>query len=134
MKEIIKNILKTTNKNSAPTEQLYFELQEKIDFEIDNDYLEFIKEHNGAEGFLNENSFIQLWAIEDILALNPYYEDVKECENLFFFGSNGSNTGFAFNKIDGIIVSINFLDILDREPDFISKTFESFLVVMQSIQ
>ena len=75
-----------------------------------------------------------MWALEDILALNPYYEDVKECENLFFFGSNGSNTGFAFNKIDGIIVSINFLDILDREPDFISKTFESFLVVMQSIQ
>lgn len=103
-------------------------MQRKIDFAIDLDYLDFIKKHDGSEGFLNENTFIQFWNIDDLIALNPYYEDVEKCGKLFFFGTDGSNLGFAFSKLDSTIVSIDFLEILDKDPDFVSKTFISFLI------
>ena len=39
--------------------------------------------NNGAEGPINSN-YIILWSIEDLLSLNPYYEGVEECDNIFF--------------------------------------------------
>lgn len=98
-----------------------------IDFNIDKEFFELYKIFNGAEGFLNQVNFLILWKISDIVALNPYYEDSIECENLFFFGTNGSNYGYAFDKNKSTIVGIDFLEIYDHQPILISNTFLEFL-------
>jgi hypothetical protein len=91
MKDSINLCIQNLNTNSAPTDMAYLSLSKKIDFEIDDDYLDFIKRFNGAEGFLGQDSFVLFWNIDDLLALNPYYEDNEESEKLFFFGTDGSN-------------------------------------------
>ena len=109
-KEIEKE-MEQLNKNEAPDSIVYSALLQKINFNIDKGFIEFIKNHNGAEGNISENSYLILWNIEQLISLNPYYEDNKECEELFFFGTDGSNLGYAFDKKSGEVVSIDFLDI-----------------------
>ena len=115
------------NFNLEPDEAKYKVFLNSIDFKIDKDFIEFYKNHNGAEGYLNSGSYINLWNIDDMLALNPYYDYVEKCENIYFFGTNGSNLGLAFDKKSGGIISIDFLEISIVEPNFISNKFIDFI-------
>lgn len=126
----LKEILSKLNKNDEPSDMVYSSFLKKIDFDIDKDFVEFVKSYNGAEGVISENDYIILWNIDDIISLNPYYEGVKECEELFFIGTNGSNLGYAFDKKSGKIVSIDFLDISKDQPYVIADTFLSFLNIL----
>lgn len=120
------DFLEKLNKNTSPNEDELNTLLMKIDFSIDKDYLLFINRYNGAEGFISKENYVLLWNIQDLIALNPYYEDEPQCNNYFFFGSNGSNLGYAFDKIKGGIISIDFLEIGSVEPFFIAKSFGAF--------
>ncbi len=128
MKKVIENLISQLDKNLPPIESSYLSLINKIDFKIDEDFVLFMREFNGAEGFLNNDSFILIWNIDDIIALNPYFLDVKACVSLFFFGSDGSNLGYAFDKKNGTVVAIDFLEIMEKEPEIVGENFESFLL------
>ena len=112
---------------AAPIEADYERFLVKIDFEIDKEFLEWTRTYGEAAGFVSPDRFLQFWSIDDMVVLNPYYEDIKECESLFFFASNGSNLGYAFDKTNGKIVSIDFLDIGDVEPTASGESFTDFL-------
>ncbi|MEO4004175.1 SMI1/KNR4 family protein [Flavobacterium sp. CAU 1735] len=127
MKKNIEKEIELLNKNDAPDNAIYSALLKKIDFEIDKDFLEFIKMYDGAEGNIGNNNYISFWNTEQLITLNPYYEYNKDCEELFFFGTDGSNLGYAFEKKNGQIISIDFLDISQIQPDVIADTFELFL-------
>jgi len=127
MKENIDNLISRLNRNDAPTERDYTNFLQKIDFVIDSGFKDFIRSYDGAEGEINGEDFIILWNIEDLLALNPYYKGIDECKNLFFFGTDGSNLGFAFDKKTGFVVSIDFLEIAQKEPNKMASSFGEFL-------
>ncbi len=127
MKKDIEKNIRLLDKNDAPCEKNYSNLLAKIDFNIDRDYLDFIKMCNGAEGFIGKNNYVLLWKAEQLIELNPYYEDNKETEELFFFGTDGSNLGYAFDKKSKKIISIDFLDISQVQPNVIADSFEAFL-------
>ena len=114
-------------KNDVPDKDSFHALLKKDDFGIDIDYLEFIKKHNGAEGFLSNDNYILLWNVQDLIALNPYYKDEPKCTNYFFFGSDGSNLGFAFDKKNKNIIAIDFIEIGITEPEFIATSFKLFI-------
>ncbi len=114
-------------KNEIPSNSLYEKLLKKIDFNIDKEYLNFISKHNGAEGDVGTEQYLSLWDIENILACNPYYEDVEECLNLFFFGTDGSNYGYAFDKTTEKVVGIDFLEIGNSAPRILGDSFKDFL-------
>jgi hypothetical protein len=67
------------------------------------------------------------------LSLNPYYEGVEECDNIFFFGSDGSNYGFGFLRNSGEVVGIDFLVISHKKPVPIAVSFELFLMQLNGI-
>ena len=127
MKNTIDFYIGNLNKNTSPDDSDYEELIIKIDFKIDNDFLQLIKLFNGLSGPLG-SSYVLIWKIQEMIKLNPYYDFIEECSNLFFFGSNGSSLGYAFYKANGSIVSIEFLDIGIEKPVLIAKSFEDFLV------
>lgn len=108
MKKIIEDIIAKLDKNPPPGESAYLYFMNKIDFKADEDFILFIKEYNGAEGFLNEDTFVLFWNIDDIIALNPYYVEIQDCDSLFFFGNNGSNLGYAFDIKKEILLQLIF--------------------------
>ena len=126
----LRELISELNKNEPPDESAYSLFVESLDFVIDKDYASFLEDCNGAEGILGKSNYIVFWCIEDLVSLNPYYEDIKECEELFFFGSDGSNLGYAFKKSNGGIVSIDFLDISQVEAEYLSDNFFSFICLL----
>ncbi len=114
------------SKNSSPTEEEHQRLVNKINFPIDNDYLDLMKNHNGAEGFVNSEIFIMLWRIEDLIAINRKCESLPEQDNYFFFGSDGSNLRYAFDKSDGSIISIDSYELGEVEPKNFGNSFKVF--------
>lgn len=113
--------------NNAPQRADVEVFMNSLDFNVDPDLIEFITQCDGAEGFVSDDSFVQIWRLEDVLSLNPYYEDIEECKDLFFFGSDGSNLGFAVDKHSGNFVAIDFLDIGMKPPQTLGSSFRDFL-------
>ena len=130
MKKNIKHYLSYLTKRSSPNEIEFSSLLNKIDFNIDEEYVNFIKIYNGGEGCFENGKCVLFWQIRDIINLNPYYKFIKECENLFFIGSDGSSLGYAFNKQNEKIVSIDLLDIGVESPVQIANSFEKFLAYL----
>ena len=128
MKQIIHTTLNLLNKNIVPAHENIKLLLDTIDFTLDEDYLDFMIETNGAYGNISEEQYLILWKIEEVIMSNPYYNDIEECKNLFFVGSNGGNLGYAFLKANGKMTSIDFLDIGERDPEIIADSFSDFLV------
>lgn len=90
--------------------------------------MDFIQTYNGCDGFFDNDRYIGLWKIKDVIKLNPYYNFIKESEFLFFIGSDGSSLGYAFDKLKhSEIVSIDFLDIGVEIPTKVADSFENFL-------
>ncbi|HLK30773.1 MAG TPA: SMI1/KNR4 family protein [Puia sp.] len=123
----INSFLGRINKNSPPSETVFSALLEKIDFTIDKTFLHFMKNYNGASGCIDGGKCFNIWQIEDILKLNPYYDFIEQSKSLFFFGSNGSSFGYAFNKLDSSIIGIEYLDIGTIDPEIIASSFDAFL-------
>lgn len=74
------------------------------------DYLQFLRRHNGGEGFVGEGYLI-LWKAEELDAFNREYEVNDYAPGLFLFGSNGGGEGFAFDTryADMPIVRVPFI-------------------------
>jgi len=124
--KIIK-LLEDSNEQNKPDESLIQALLEKIDFPIDPDYWNFIENHDGGQLFFDNNEYLGLWTVEEVIQLNPYFEGDPEMDNYFFFGSDGSNTGYAFDKRNGGVVSIDYIEWGEVEPKNIGDSFKSFI-------
>lgn len=125
MNQAILDIIKPLDKEPTPDDALYQLLLEKIDFDIDPDFLAFIKLHDGAIGFTTSGEYLDLWSIENILKLNPYYDEFEESNSYFFFGSNGSISGYAFDKGNGNVLSVDFIGFY---TEIKGRNFKEFLV------
>ncbi|GAA3919795.1 hypothetical protein GO495_00035 [Chitinophaga oryziterrae] len=126
----IDELLKKLNKKAKAEDSLITNLINKMDFNIDPDYLDFLKSYDGAEGFVGEDSYILFWSVQEIINLNPYYEeDVDDgySKGFFFFGSNGSDTGYGIRKSDGAFIEVPFIDMSEEDTTELGKNFAEFL-------
>jgi len=120
-----------------PTEESeYYQLITKIDFDIDTNYLSFIKKYNRTYGFIN-GTYLHLWAIKDLISLNPYYDESVDdgySLGLFFIGSDVGDIGYSIRKRDGMFVEIAFLDIgTDVSEKESGRNFDEFIAYISDI-
>ncbi len=64
--------------------------------ELPNNYVDFLREANGGEGFIGKEYLI-LWRIEELELFNREYEVERYAPGIFLFGSNGSGEAFGFD-------------------------------------
>jgi hypothetical protein len=126
MNNTIEKYLIRVEKNDRTDYAEFHEFINKLDFNVDSDFVMFLKNNNGASGFIG-NNFISFWKLNELLILNPYYDYIDECNDFFFFATDGSNFGYAFEKKTGFVVGIDFLDISFEKPLYISDNFLNFL-------
>ena len=70
--------------------------QSRLKFRLPPDYVQFLEQMNGGEGFIGQN-YLMAWPIEDLIQNNKDNE-VEECApGLFLFGSSGGGEAFAFD-------------------------------------
>lgn len=127
MNELLKIQMQRMRCGPPPRENEVNRLLSKLDFDPDGDFIVWIQSCSEAAGFISSEEYIQFWNVDDLIALNPYYDDINEAKELFFFGSDGSNLGYAFDKNNGNVVAIDFLDIGDSEPAHVAHSFLEFM-------
>ena len=127
MNEFLQTQMQKLGCGQPPSRNEYYKLISEIDFPIDSTFLEWIEVCSQAEGPMSSRTYIQFWKIDDILTLNPYYKDLEAANRLFFFGSDGSSLGYAFDKENGNVVAIDFIDIGIADPVILGGSFVEFM-------
>jgi hypothetical protein len=101
--------------------------QSHLKFRLPADYVQFLGQMNGGEGFVGKN-YLRAWPVEDLIQNNQDYHVDESAPGLFLFGSNGGGEAFAFDTRSAAppIVAVPF--ILDLEDAIvIASDFNSFL-------
>lgn len=119
-------LLENIELNSPPSTLEIENFLNKFDFSIDPDYLEFLRVHDGGEGFLTNNNFISLWTVSDLLDMNPYYDHDHFCDNVIILGSNGSDIAYGMTKIDHTYFYAPYIG-MSEEVKYLGNSFWTFL-------
>ena len=92
---------------------------------LTEEYFLFIKEMNGIEGFVGEDSYIMVYSLERLQSLNDGYEIQKNLPNMFMFASNDLD-GYVYQIETKKIYKIDLIG-LDLDPVvYISDTLVGF--------
>lgn len=74
------------------------------------DHQQFLREHDGGEGFIGDNYLI-LWRAAELSIFNREYEVDQYAPGLFLFGSNGGGEGYGYDtrNADMPVVRVPFI-------------------------
>lgn len=120
--------------DNRPQEVELETLKRITEWPLDTDYVSFISQHDGFDGFLSHDQFLSIWRVKDVIAVYPYYPDVKVAEDFLFFGSDGASYGFAFLRNSNEVVGMDFLEIGIEPPEVLAKGFLDFLFRLEQGQ
>jgi hypothetical protein len=102
--------------------------QSNLWFLLPADYVQFLAQMNGGEGFVGEN-YLMAWSVEDLIQHNKDYH-VEQCTpGLFLFGSSGGGEAFAFDvrSTPPVIVAVPFIVLNLEDAIVIAPSFTAFL-------
>jgi hypothetical protein len=86
---------------------------------LPQDYVAFLREHDGAEGFIGKN-YARFYGRADLVAA----PDLDHLRDLVVFGSNGGGEAYAFDG-DGTVVVVPWIG--SRDDAIPQGAFEAFL-------
>lgn len=130
MNEKLKYLLSGVLLNSeGATENSITNLQELAGFKLPEDYIDVMKECNGGEGEIGENSWLCLFPIEELLTVNDNYKLLmKQIPDYFLFGKDAADTGYAFHKNAQTLHSFGLMSNFSTDTiDFCGRNFSEFV-------
>jgi len=94
---------------------------------LPRDYLDFLRRHNGGEGFVGDN-YIVFWKAEELVDFNREYEVEKYAPGILMFGSDGGGEGYGFDTqlVAMPIVRVPFIGMERRYTTHVAKDFPDF--------
>jgi hypothetical protein len=98
--------------------------QSDLKFRLPAEYVQFLEQMNGGEGFIGEN-YLRVWPIEDLIQNNKNYHVDEVAPELFLFGSSGGGEAFAFGTRSSPppIVAVPFIVICSAANRFLKERF-----------
>lgn len=102
------------------------EIEATFDIKLPKDYIEYIENNNGYTGMI-DGDYYDIWNLEDIIARNSDYRVQELFPNLVYFGSNGGDEAYAFDKSNNMcVVSIPFIGT-EEDKKVIADNFNDFI-------
>lgn len=86
------------NGNAPVTSDAVSACELKLRCQFPRDYVNFLNEMNGGEGFIGDESYLIVWPVEEIESNYVQYEVEKYCEKLLLIGSSGGGEAYAFDR------------------------------------
>jgi cell wall assembly regulator SMI1 len=121
--------LKACQLNAGASEDAIRAAVSSLGCPLPADYLEFLRQHNGGEGFLG-NHYVILWQAEELSAFNEEYEVNQYAPGLVLFGSSGGGEGYAFDTREKAmpVVQVPFIGMDLRYAKPIAASFTQALL------
>lgn len=92
--------------------------------ELPKDYADFLKEHNGGEGFIGDN-YIIFWKAEELADFNREYEVEQYAPGILLFASSGGGEGYGFDTQSAAmpIVRVPFIGMAREYAEPVAEDF-----------
>ena len=101
-------------------------IEKTFNIKLPQEYIKYMEITNGYAGMIKEE-YYDIWKLEDIITRNNDYHVQEFFPNLIFFGSNGGDEAFAFDKSNNMsIVSIPFIGT-EEDKMVIADSFNNFI-------
>lgn len=102
-------------------------LSARLGVTLPQDYICFLKEHNGGEGFIG-NNYIILWRAEELADFNREYEVEQYAPGILLFASSGGGEGYGFDTLSAAmpIVRIPFIGMAREYAEPVAENFPVF--------
>lgn len=102
--------------------------EETLHLKLPAQYVSFLREGNGGEGFIGD-SYAILWSVSEIAPLNESYESQELAPGFLMFGSDGGGEAFGFDtrEADWKVVQIPFIGGNWNEARPLGSSFQEFL-------
>ncbi len=116
--------------NRPATMDVADSVQAELGIPLPQDYVEFMLRANGGEGFINGNSYVMLWKLDELCEFNRDYEVAQYCDGILLFGSNGGGEAFGFDlrAVPYRVVQVPFLGMNHSLIEKIGASFSEFLL------
>jgi hypothetical protein len=95
---------------------------------LPQDYTVFLKQANGGEGLVGSNSYLILFAVDELDSLNKSYQIQEFVPGFLIFGSDGGGEAYAFNIRDAMrVVRIPFVGMDTTTVEPLASNFTEFI-------
>ncbi|MBR7007730.1 MAG: SMI1/KNR4 family protein [Ruminococcus sp.] len=99
---------------------------------LPKDYLEFMHKHNGGEGPVGENAYLQLTALEELEQFNEDYGIFERLSGIFIFGTDLGGMLFGYKDSEGTYCAIDSCSIAPEDIFWAGKDFEGFIIALDA--
>lgn len=102
-------------------------------FSVSDDFVEFYSRFNGGCGELEDDVYIEIWNLNELIELNENYDVSKNIDNVLIFGSDGGDMALGYDyKLNKYLI-VPFIGMGFLEPpyylgDNYNSFFENLLV------
>jgi hypothetical protein len=99
-------------------------LSSSLGVSLPRDYLDFLRQHNGGEGFIGKK-YIIFWKAEELADFNREYEVEQYAPGILLFGSSGGGEGYGFDVQSAAIpiVRVPFIGMAREYAEPVAKDF-----------
>lgn len=99
---------------------------------LPDDYLNFLRISNGAEGPIGSKNYLVLWSIEELEQTNVEYGTSEFAPGLVLVGTDGGNTGYGFDcRVPPYkVVEVQLAGMNWDDAKQVADTFTSFVRVL----
>ncbi|OWP71540.1 SMI1/KNR4 family protein [Pseudomonas sp. K2I15] len=77
-------------------------LNTTLGVELAQNYLDFLKAHDGGEGFIGDH-YMVFWEAQELADFNREYEVETYAPGIFLFGSDGGGEGYGFDTNEALM-------------------------------
>lgn len=102
-------------------------LAARLEVSLPQEYADFLKEHNGGEGFIGDN-YIIFWKAEELAVFNTEYEVEQYAPGILLFASSGGGEGYGFDTEAAAmpIVRVPFVGMAREYAEPVAGGFPDF--------
>jgi hypothetical protein len=88
-----------------------------------------MKRHNGCDGPVGKESYVQIWRLEEVIAGNEELHILEFAPGLLIFGGDGGNEAYAFDRMNPQwpIVVVPLVGLSRKEIRVVARTFKEFI-------
>jgi hypothetical protein len=122
------DILRGWQLNVGASEDAICDAVSSIGCSLPSDYMQFLRDYDGGEGFIGDN-YVILWKAEELNVFNREYEVEQYAPGLLLIGSNGGGEGYGFDMRDSTlpVIRIPFIGMELRYVRVVGSGFTDFL-------
>lgn len=113
--------------NDPAKSEILSDLSTRVGVALPKNYIDFLRQHNGGEGFIGDN-YIIFWKAEELADFNREYEVETYAPGIFLFASSGGGEGYGFDTNDAAmpIVCIPFIGMDRRYAETVASDLPDF--------